>query len=310
MLIEKSCVCGKEQKVKTLCHKSDLEVSCGKICGIKLPCGHNCDKICHDHEKYLEDFNLTCRQPCKKIRSDCGHICGQRCHGTKNCDLTQICKVQVKVTCPCKYQMKVLSCGAPGTDNSELYSYNLMRNRQMNQMASMGSNRGSSSSSSGIVALLCDDACSKHQRIIGLKEALAISDNRHDCVYEEWMISFAKNNLPFVQEVENIFANLIAQMKDSTNSFAEHQFKPMKKSQRTLIHQLAALYGLEGKSYDAEPFRYCHIFTSIRSSSLPKILLSQSMNGEAGRANNTDNEMVLREAARMVKELDEEEWYY
>ena len=89
------------------------------------------------------------------------------------------------------------------------------------------------------------------------------------------MLDYAKYHIPFVKKIEAIFSKLIIDCQ-SNNKPAFHQFDAMKRDKRKLVHELAALYGLEGCSYNREPNRYAHIYTGDRDlMKLPKVLLSE-----------------------------------
>ena len=90
------------------------------------------------------------------------------------------------------------------------------------------------------------------------------------------MIDYAKHHKPFVLKIETIFSQLIIDcQRNGKPSF--HQFDAMKRDKRKLVHELAALYGLEGCSYNREPNRYAHIYTGDQAQlKLPKVLLSEA----------------------------------
>ena len=90
------------------------------------------------------------------------------------------------------------------------------------------------------------------------------------------MLEYAKHHKTFVLQIESIFSELILQSQQNKKpSF--HQFDAMKREKRKLVHELAALYGLQGCSYNREPNRYAHIFTGQASEmKLPKVLLSEA----------------------------------
>ena len=95
------------------------------------------------------------------------------------------------------------------------------------------------------------------------------------------MLEYAKSHTKFVLKIESIFSQLILDSQ-ITNKMAFHQFDAMKKPKRKLVHELAALYGLEGCSYNLIPnrydTRYAHIYTGDREvMKLPKVLLSEAL---------------------------------
>ena len=95
------------------------------------------------------------------------------------------------------------------------------------------------------------------------------------------MLEYAKSHTKFVLKIESIFSQLILDSQ-ITNKMAFHQFDAMKKPKRKLVHELAALYGLEGCSYNLIPnrydTRYAHIYTGDKEvMKLPKVLLSEAL---------------------------------
>lgn len=59
-IVMKACMCGKTPDVKTICYRQNESVSCGKICGEQLDCGHICQKPCHDHAAYVNSPTFHC----------------------------------------------------------------------------------------------------------------------------------------------------------------------------------------------------------------------------------------------------------
>ena len=93
------------------------EGGCNKTCGIQLPCGHFCPRICHrimDHSTYI------CTEKCNKVL-DCLHICKRDCYEcTHGCKL---CTEMVERELPCKHtfvaeccvQLNLYKCHEPCT---------------------------------------------------------------------------------------------------------------------------------------------------------------------------------------------------
>lgn len=65
----------------------DLKPNCGQICDVETPCGHNCRKMCHDHEEFLTtgEIDNGCGSKCNKKRKNCEHKCQQICHAQAEC---------------------------------------------------------------------------------------------------------------------------------------------------------------------------------------------------------------------------------
>ena len=177
--VEKPCVCGKVESVKTHCWKKDKNVSCGQICGIKMDCGHMCNKPCHDHEKET----IKCALPCIKPRPDCKHECGKTCHYPEACLHEEVyCSKRVKVFCQCGFVSRVLDCGAPEWKTNQA---SIFRNRdtyyKLVKARSMRNERFDENKKMSV--LQCDDTCLKHTRNEALRQALEIPDARSKVEY-------------------------------------------------------------------------------------------------------------------------------
>ena len=101
-----------------VCHLEGF--SCGKPCGLALPCGrHTCVEPCHagqclkssNNSRVLNEPSISitkCTQPCKTIRDSCGHICGANCHEGQ-CPSTP-CNQQIKAKCLCGNRSATVIC--------------------------------------------------------------------------------------------------------------------------------------------------------------------------------------------------------
>jgi transcriptional repressor NF-X1 len=187
--VEKPCVCGKVGSVKTHCWKKDKNVSCGQICGIKMECGHTCNKPCHDHE----NETVKCSLPCIKPRPDCKHECGKTCHFPEPCLHEEVyCSKRVKVFCQCGFVSRVLDCGAPEwkTNQASIFAkretyYKLVKARSMRNERFDESKK--------MAVLQCDDSCLKHTRNEALRQALEIPDARSKVEYDTWRQEYHNN---------------------------------------------------------------------------------------------------------------------
>ena len=108
--VTKMCLCGKE--VYTGFCK-DKNISCGKVCGIQLKCGHKCSKTCHVPGKCitsLEDLMENgCGQRCGKERKKCDHKCMAKCHPNEECPETP-CEAEIRVYCKCRAKWVEVIC--------------------------------------------------------------------------------------------------------------------------------------------------------------------------------------------------------
>ena len=105
----------------------------------------------------------------------------------------------------------------------------------------------------------CDEECAQMERNRKLAEALELDVDHTPHTppqYSSFLLDQAKSDSSLVSHVEETFRNLIESFKTSTGRAAiSHHFKPMKRDQRRLIHELAEVYQLSSLSYDSEPKR-------------------------------------------------------
>lgn len=93
-----------------------------------------------------------------------------------------------------------------------------------------------------------------------LAEALELTNVDHTPhtapQYSPFLLEQAKFDPSFVSHVEETFKDLVETFRASPGRAAvSHHFKPMKRDQRRLIHELAEVYQLSSMSYDPEPKR-------------------------------------------------------
>lgn len=252
----KPCICGKEQRVRTVCFMKD--VSCGKVCGERLQtCYHKCQKKCHEPGA----CQTVCKQTCNMPRLYCNHRCPKPCHKFEECpDIP--CTALVKITCPCGRIEKEVTCG--------VYSKN---------KEAQDSTR-----------IVCDEECAVLQRHMQLKEAFGIVDKPQNTHNEEMarleqVIStastFADLDLPFTEPVITTYIrhenwctdieNTVNKLIDDNNRTSLH-FKPMRPPQRYFIRELAKAYNLYSESQDPEPNRSVFVKKNLDGSSTKPIL--------------------------------------
>lgn len=110
---ERLCV-GGHTMVTAPCYRE--KVYCGRVCGKLLPCGHTCQRTCHDPPCVPDNvMEVGCGQVCGKKREFCEHTCQARCHPGKPCPAVP-CMFDVVVHCPCGRRSEVQKCliGADG----------------------------------------------------------------------------------------------------------------------------------------------------------------------------------------------------
>jgi hypothetical protein len=82
------------------------EGGCMLDCGIRLKCGHVCERKCHPTDR--DHVEYECNKPCVKILCDSGHRCVKRCYET--CGK---CEVVVQKTIPNCGHVQMVKCHVP-----------------------------------------------------------------------------------------------------------------------------------------------------------------------------------------------------
>lgn len=91
-----------DHEVTVPCYKinpNDPSFRCPAKCGAALPCGHVCQRKCHEcNSRYGDTFceaaHDLCDQPCGKRQPDCAHSCQRTCHGDSCGPCRQECDVR------------------------------------------------------------------------------------------------------------------------------------------------------------------------------------------------------------------------
>ena len=132
-------VCKRHNNANEVKNSSDIQTfplgGCDKLCGVRLDCGHACDKACHPTDEFHEPGR--CPKVCwKSCPND--HHCQRRCHHPSECFCARpmvkiiprcgheqtvrcciepedfVCQVKCKKTLDCGHQCKNV-CGSPCT---------------------------------------------------------------------------------------------------------------------------------------------------------------------------------------------------
>lgn len=120
-LVSRRCLGGHQDVQNQFCHVG--AISCGQLCGRRLPCGHSCGAMCHAGDC------PPCTLPCGKPREHCGHTCEAPCHPGSACPDVP-CRRKVRFACGCGLRVEDQICAA--------YS----GARQRTQLASLRCNQG------------------------------------------------------------------------------------------------------------------------------------------------------------------------
>ena len=284
-LTKKRCMGDHELRHNIPCHVKD--VSCGKVCGKLLKCGHTCAKICH--KPPCLGAEESCPQPCKLPRKQCGHPCAAPCHPGRECPALP-CEARVTVNCKCGRRSENFPCLQGGEKMAVSQAYQRIATETLaNKMKDLQSGRSVDISSIMNVddkkprQLECNDDCALYERNRRLAEALNI-ENADLSPYGKirfspFLVAEAKHNLAFVKSVEEALENLVETTLKMSAPQRTHSFPPMNSNQRRFVHEMAVFYNCASRSYDQEPKRNT-VVTATKESRLPHVRLSSQVEKE------------------------------
>ena len=261
VLVTRPCPCHRHIPVpRVLC--SQKTVSCGRPCGLLLPCGvHHCRRVCHP-PGHCESSAATCSQQCGRTLP-CGHACHRKCHGGSPCDPDRFpCRVPVLSHCPCGRRSANLPCHAVSSGKSLPCDDECVREKRNKLMyAALGLGEPTSASSSSSPSSPSPLLLSKH--------SLATS------TYSDFVLQLYAKQPVWCSSIQKIFTDLISRLSTSKGPSSYH-FRPMKTLQRRFIHELAQSYGVFSESQDPEPKRSVFL-NATASSHRPRISLSDAL---------------------------------
>ncbi|XP_067934473.1 transcriptional repressor NF-X1-like isoform X2 [Watersipora subatra] len=226
------------------------ELSCGRTCARPLPCGdHKCPKTCHKGECGEQ----VCHQPCPREREACKHRCGAECHKGWECPSTD-CHQRVTLQCACGNRKQEVLCYMK---NKRLHTSTLA-----SRLKELGSGLTISELTSSLAKnqLECDEECAQLERNQRIASALDICNpnllaSLAGMQYSDFLKDMARKDPVFISDVETSLSQLVLSSQQSKQLTRSHPFKPMKKKQRTAVHELAEHYSCTTLSYDEEPLR-------------------------------------------------------
>ena len=104
-------VCKRHSNANEVRNSSDIQKfphgGCDKVCGVRLDCGHSCDRPCHPTDEYHESGH--CPKFCWKTCPN-EHQCKRRCHHPFDC----LCaRPMVKIIPRCGHEQTVQCCTEP-----------------------------------------------------------------------------------------------------------------------------------------------------------------------------------------------------
>ncbi|XP_069110895.1 transcriptional repressor NF-X1-like [Argopecten irradians] len=257
-LTSKYCMGNHELRKNIPCHINNI--SCGLPCDKTLPCGtHKCIRTCHKGD--CQEDGKSCVQPCSVPRPICGHPCGVPCHSGQDCPSVS-CKAEIIIKCPCGRKTGRQLCNAGGS-SPELEEYQKMTVQALASTVGSGqsvdmSNITSAARKVAKRQLECDGDCAIMER--NRRMALALEIKNPDLSaklgnpsYSDFLKEYARNNPQNVAAIDKSFSDLVQNAKGSKHPHRSHQFPPMNRDQRRVVHELGEFYGCETQSYDTEP---------------------------------------------------------
>ncbi|XP_033761970.1 transcriptional repressor NF-X1-like [Pecten maximus] len=257
-LTQKYCMGKHELRKNIPCHINDI--SCGLPCDKTLPCGkHKCIRTCHKGE--CQEDGKSCVQPCTTPRSVCGHPCGVPCHSGQDCPAVP-CKAEIIIKCPCGRKTARQFCMAGGL-TPELEEYQKITVQTLASTVGSGqsvdiSNLTSAAKKVSKRQLECDGECAIMERNRRMALVLEIknpdlSSKLGNPSYNDFLKEYARTNPQNVASIDKAFSSLVQNAKGSKHPHRSHQFPPMNRDQRRVVHELAEFYGCNTQSYDTEP---------------------------------------------------------
>lgn len=226
-------------------------------------------------------------QKCDIKRRECGHPCNVPCHGHEPCPVTT-CRETIKAQCPCGRLVKDVLCNIRPSESNTVKDNNEIAQSlaQALSVRTIDLSLTRKQQPPAPPQLECDDECRIIQRNRNLAEALSINLDEPrptTIVYTDFLRDYAKKNLEFVQTIERQFAQLVEDTQRHQVSQRCFSFKPMKKNERHVVHELASFYGLETRSMDPEPNRNVTAYASFGMCKLPTVTLSDTIRRERGK---------------------------
>lgn len=270
-LTTKSCF-GKHEQRKTIpCNQDSF--SCGMPCGKPLKCGrHKCIKKCHQNE--CEKQSDGCKQPCT-VKRECGHNCYAPCH-EESCP-EKSCREGVEVTCPCGNLKETKTCEQVAYEHRKIQRAKLAIQMQDGDPVEIKDILVDSSKSTNKI-LECNNECATLDRNRRLDIAFKVENpnliNYPKFIpnYTEFIRGYYKKEPVFTKMVYEKLSELVKLAKESKQRSRSHSFPVMNRDKRHVIHDLAAMFGVETQAYDAEPNRNVVATASRESVSLKLIL--------------------------------------
>ncbi|KAL8620508.1 hypothetical protein ACOMHN_029544 [Nucella lapillus] len=283
-LMQKMCMGDHESRKNVPCYMTDI--SCGRPCGKKLPCGkHKCLKTCHKGACMSELQSEVCVQPCTKRRGDCPHPCGAPCHPDTDACPQTACKAQMEVKCACGHRTSKVQCQAGSNMSAEIAQFQRLT---VQAMASGGPGQDidisklTTQKKNTSRQLECDSTCAILERNRRVALALEIHNPDLDSKlngprYSDFLKDSARKYPVFVAKVEKNFADLVQNAKISKQPSRSSAFPSMNRDQRRAVHELAESYGCDTQSYDYEPNKNVVATAHKNKCFLPSVTLTASV---------------------------------
>lgn len=246
---------GKHEQRKTIpCNEDSF--SCGMPCGKGLSCGrHSCIKKCH--QGVCDKLSDVCKQPCM-VKKECGHSCGVSCHEGA-CPIDKACREQIEVSCKCGNVKEMKTCDYVANENRKLQRAKMAMQMQDGDQVEFKDIFDTSKST--VKILECNYECATLERNRRLDIAFKVENPnlasypKFTPTYTEFLRGFYKKEPAFTKMVHEKLTELVKLAKESKQKSRSHSFPVMNRDKRHVVHDLAAMFGVETQAYDAEPNR-------------------------------------------------------
>ncbi|RAH69049.1 uncharacterized protein BO66DRAFT_421080 [Aspergillus aculeatinus CBS 121060] len=108
-----------DHSFKVQCHEKGKPMKCSLQCGLELPCGHSCQKLCSSCRVQRKEVTVLdhgrCISVCRKGFTNCAHSCDRICHPATAClPCRRPCEVH------CKHSRCFKTCKEPCPPCAEL----------------------------------------------------------------------------------------------------------------------------------------------------------------------------------------------
>lgn len=148
--------------------------------------------------------------------------------------------------------------------------------------------------------LECNEECKILERNRRLDIAFKVQNPtlattpRFITTYSDHVRNFYKKDPSFVNMVHEKLTELVKVAKESKAPYRCHSFPSMNRDKRHVIHDMAELFGVETKAYDAEPNRNIVATATRETSWLPSMSVAEVASREQGARRPPSNQIIKK----------------